>query len=226
MHTGISMITICIPGSHDTNPSMHTGICEMPVCIQFFLVTNRMHNEIVSIWEIKSCIPICKIMHMGIAVRIWGSPYAYGQGSLTYLHTGILARITKLCAYWEQNIHSDWAIGMLSQGSMDAPLYRYVGQVGPRFGDSGSLEEWKWCHNLMVEVNIPLRPLHTSILDIYKVIESLLWCLKGTWVHPYTISLAKLAPYLGSQGHLRSGHDVILLWLRLISTSNHFIHPW
>ncbi len=34
------------------------------------------------------------------------------------------------------------AIDMLSQGNMGAPLYRYTGQAGPRFEDSGSLEEW------------------------------------------------------------------------------------
>jgi hypothetical protein len=64
----------------------------IPVCIRGFVrclyaygdisVTNRMHNEIVSIWEIKYCIPICKIMHRRIAVRIWGSPYAYGHRQL------------------------------------------------------------------------------------------------------------------------------------------------
>ena len=45
-----------------------------------------MHNEVVRIREIKSCIPICIILHMGIAVCIWGSPragiakkFAYGN---------------------------------------------------------------------------------------------------------------------------------------------------
>jgi hypothetical protein len=64
-----------------------------------------MHTGTLSMWEIKSCIPICKIIHTGIAVRIWGSSCAYGQGSLKYLHMGIPVRITKLCAYWEQHIH-------------------------------------------------------------------------------------------------------------------------
>ncbi len=40
----------------------------------------------------------------GDPVRIWESPYAYGQGSLNYSHMGIPVRITKLCAYWEQHI--------------------------------------------------------------------------------------------------------------------------
>jgi hypothetical protein len=52
----------------------------------------------------------------------------------------------------------------------------------------------------MDEVDVPLKLLHTSILDIYKVIESLVCCLKGTWVHPYTITPARFAPDLGTQG--------------------------
>jgi hypothetical protein len=65
-------------------------------------------------------------------------------------------------------VHSVWAIGMLSQENMGAPLYHYTGQVGPRFGDSGSLEEWKWCHNVMFEAVTYHRPLPASIVDIYK----------------------------------------------------------
>ena len=56
----------------------------------------------------------------------------------------------------------------------------------------------------MIETDIHLRPLHTSILDIYKVFESLVCCLKGIWLHMYTITPAKLVPDLGRQGHLRS----------------------
>jgi hypothetical protein len=52
---------------------------------------------------------------------------------------------------------------MLSEGHIVAPLYHYTGQVAPRFGDSGSLEEWKYSHNVMVEADILLKPLHTSI---------------------------------------------------------------
>ncbi len=54
----------------------------------------------------------------------------------------------------------------------------------------------------MDEADAPLKLLHASILDIYKVIESLVCCLKGTWVHPYTITPARLAPDLGTQGQL------------------------
>jgi hypothetical protein len=48
------------------------------------------------------------------------------------------------------------------------------------------------------------RPLHTSMLDIYTVFESLVCCLKGIWVHPYTVTPAKVAPDLGILGRLWS----------------------
>ena len=78
----------------------------------------------------------------------------------------------------------------------------------------------------MVEADTHLRPLHTSIEDKYKVLEPLVCCLKGIWLHPYTVTLAKLLPDLGIQVHLRSGNnDATTSWLRLIATSDHFIHP-
>ena len=125
-----------------------------------------------------------------------------------------------------RHIQSVWAIGMLSQGHMGAPLYRYTGQVGPRFGKSGSLVEWKWCHNIMFEADIHLGPLHISIAYIYNVFEPLVCCLKEIWGHPYTVTPAKLAPSdLGSQGRLRSENDAITSCLRLISTvTTSYIH--
>ena len=59
----------------------------------------------------------------------------------------------------------------------------------------------------MVEANIHLRPLHTSILGLCIVFEPLVCCLKGMWVHPYTVTPAKLALDLGIQVHLKSGND-------------------
>jgi hypothetical protein len=78
----------------------------------------------------------------------------------------------------------------------------------------------------MFETDNHFTLLHTSILDIYKVFEILVCCLKGIWVHPYTITPAKLPPDLGIQVHLRRGNDATTPWLRLIFTSNHFIHPY
>ncbi len=92
--------------------------------------------------------------------------------------------------------------------------------------NSGSWVEWKWCHNVMVEADIHLRLLHTSILDIYKVFELLLCCLKAIWLHPYTVTPAKLAQDLGIQGNVLSENKAITSWLRLISTSDCFIHPY
>jgi hypothetical protein len=40
----------------------------------------------------------------------------------------------------------------------------------------------------MVEADIHLRLLPISILDIFKVFEVLVCCLKGIWVHPYIIT--------------------------------------
>ncbi len=121
---------------------------------------------------------------------------------------------------------SVYAIGMMSQENMGAPLYRYAGQNGPRFVKLRSLVEWKWCHYVMSETDIDLRPLHTSLFDIYKVFEPLVCCLKGMWVHPYTITLARLAQDLGIQVHLWSENDVLTSWLRLLFPWDHFIHPY
>jgi hypothetical protein len=81
------------------------------------------------------------------------------------------------------------------------------------------------CHNVMFEADIYIRSVHTSILDINKVFEPLVCCLKGIWVQPFSVTLAKLPPDLGIQVHLRSG-NATTSWLRLISTSDHFIHPY
>jgi len=69
---------------------------------------------------------------------------------------------------------------------------------------------WGWYYT-----DIHLRPAHASILDIYKVCEPFVCCLKGIWVHPYTIPPAKLAPDLTSLGCLWSRYDASTSWLRL-----------
>ena len=80
--------------------------------------------------------------------------------------------------------------------------------------------------NVMFEADIHIRLLHTSISDIYKVFELLVCCLKSIWLHPYTVTPAKLPPDLGSQLQLRSGNDAMISCLRLISISDCFIHPY
>jgi hypothetical protein len=118
MHTGIKI-----------NPRLHTGTRKspyaygdsmelIPVCIWGFprspyayrdiSVTNRMRTRNISIWEIRSCIPICVILHTGIAVCYKnppslssgrGCPYANGWGLLKSSHMGLPLCIMKLCAY-------------------------------------------------------------------------------------------------------------------------------
>ena len=114
---------------------------------------------------------------------------------------------------------------MLSQGHVGATLYPYPGQVGPIFGKSGSLEEWEWCHNVIVETDFHLSLLQTSILDIYKVFAPLVCCLKGVWVHPYTVTPTKLALDLGILGSLEEWqwcHNVMFgadIYLKPLHTS-------
>jgi hypothetical protein len=79
---------------------------------------------------------------------------------------------------------------------------------------------------MVVEADNYLRPLQTSIMNIYTVFESLVCCLKGVCAHPYTFTPAKLAPDMGSQGPLWSENDAIMACLRLLSTSDHFIYPY
>ncbi len=61
----------------------------------------------------------------------------------------------------------------------------------------------------MVDADIHLKLFSTSKLDMYKVFEVLLSCLKGILVHPYTVTQAKLGPDFWFWGHLWSGNDAI-----------------
>ncbi len=157
------------------------------------------------------------MFHRSSWPQIWGLRFTWGVKMMPQRHGWGWYSPQTTSYILIIHIQSVWAIGMLSQGHMVAPLYRYTGQVGPRFGKSGSIEEWTWCHNVMVEAAIHLRLVHASILDIYRVFEPLVCCLKGIWLHPYTITPAKLPPDLGSQCH-----NIIVeadIYLRLLHTS-------
>ena len=115
---------------------------------------------------------------------------------------------------------------MLSQGHVGATLYRYPGQVGPRFGKSGSLEE-----NENDAITSQLRLISTSVCFKHPY-QTYTKCLR----HWYAVSReygCTLIPLhrpswhqiLIFQVHLRSGNDAIKSCLGLISTSNRFIHP-
>ena len=78
----------------------------------------------------------------------------------------------------------------------------------------------------MVEADIHLKPLHTPISDIYKVFELFVCCLKVIWVHPYTVTLVKLAPIFGKSGLLvECKNGAITSQLRSISISDCYPHP-
>ena len=114
---------------------------------------------------------------------------------------------------------------MLSQCHMVVPSYLTQAMLALDLGSQGHLWSEK-NHNVMVEADIHLKQLHTSILDLYKVFEPLLCYLTGIWLHLYTITPAKLAPDLGSWGHLWRGNDAIMSWLRLKSTSDCSVYPF
>jgi hypothetical protein len=71
----------------------------------------------------------------------------------------------------------------------------------------------------------PLKTTSYILLDIYKVFEPLVCFLKGIWVHRNIITPAKLVPDLGILGGLWSESNTIMPRLRLIPTSDLFIHP-
>jgi hypothetical protein len=59
---------------------------------------------------------------------------------------------------------------VLSQGFMGAPLRHYTGQVGPRFGNSGSLVKKGLMSLRQFGASIYLKPLPTSTSDIQRVL--------------------------------------------------------
>jgi hypothetical protein len=73
-------------------------------------------------------------------------------------------------------------------------------KVAPNLGIFGQLWSGNDAigrHYIMVETDIHLRLGPTFILDIYNVLESLVYCLKGIWVHPFIVIPAKLTPDFG-----------------------------
>jgi hypothetical protein len=118
------------------------------------------------------------------------------------------------------DIQSVWAIGMMSWWRFGSPLHSYIGQIiGPKYGNYGLLVEWKWCHYHFWGWYPPWTPSQIHIRHIQKNEPLLLCCLKGIWMHPYTVTPAKLAPDSGTLVcHLWSGNNALTSWLRLIYT--------
>jgi hypothetical protein len=102
---------------------------------------------------------------------------------------------------------------------MGAPLF-FHHPGWPQILNFFSFVEGKRFNYIMVKAHINLRLLPTSILDIYKVFEVLVCCLKGIWVHPYIFRPAKLAPDFGLLGPSWSGNVMVEddIHLRLLPT--------
>jgi hypothetical protein len=77
----------------------------------------------------------------------------------------------------------------------------------------------------MVEADIHLRLVPTSIADIYNMFELLVCCLTDIWEHPYHYT-GQVCPRFWNLGHLWSENDAITSWLRLTSTTDCFPHPY
>ena len=128
------------------------------------------------------------------------------------------------------DIQSVWAIGMMSWWRFGSPLHSYIGQIiGPKYGNYGLLVEWKWCHYHFWGWYPPWTPSqihirHTNYIlsHCYAVSARAYGC-----THTYTVTPAKLAPDSGTLVcPLWSGNNVVMSWLRLISTSNCFPNPY
>ena len=114
---------------------------------------------------------------------------------------------------------------MLSIGIQYHP-YSDIHPTFRSFGVLGHLCSQIWCHYVMVEADIHLKLLPTSVLDIYKVFEHIDMLTIGIQYQPYTVIPTQLGSDFGALGHLWSQNDVIMSWLRLTSTSNCFPHPY
>ena len=78
----------------------------------------------------------------------------------------------------------------------------------------------------MVEADIHLKLLPTSVLDIYKVFEHIDMLTIGIQYQPYSVIPTQLGSDFGALGHLWSQNDVIISGLMLTATSNCFPHPY
>jgi hypothetical protein len=77
----------------------------------------------------------------------------------------------------------------------------------------------------MVEADVHLKLLPTSILNIYKVFGHIDMLFIGIKDQPYTVIPTLLSDF-GARGHMWSQNDVIVSWLRLTATTNCFLHPY
>jgi hypothetical protein len=79
---------------------------------------------------------------------------------------------------------------------------------------------------VMVDADIHIKLLPTSILDTYKVIEHIDMLSMGVQYRPYTVIPTLHGSEFGALGHLWSQNDEIMSWLMLTAASNCFPHPY
>ena len=75
-----------------------------------------------------------------------------------------------------KHIQSVWAHWYALHRHRVAALLSYTHPTWLRYCWSGSLVESKRCHCIMIEPALPFKLLLTSILDIYKVLSTLIYC--------------------------------------------------
>ncbi len=114
LHTGIVIYKIpeCLQGSR----SITVCIRESQWSLYAYgvdSVTNRMHIGNISKCKITTWIPVCKFIYTGIVIRIWKSPYAYGQGIIIKLRMGIPIGIWS-CAHMVINIYLSIGVGNMA----------------------------------------------------------------------------------------------------------------
>ena len=74
----------------------------------------------------------------------------------------------------------------------------------------------------MVETDSHFKPLLSSILDIYKMVEHIDMLSEGIQLQPYTVIPTLLGSDFGVLGLTSRCNDAITSWLKLTATSNNF----
>jgi len=134
--------------------------------------------------------------------QIWGFWVAYWVEMKLLFHGWGCHPIQTAFRIHIRYIQSVWAFVMMSQGYMCAPLYHSTSQVCPRFGNSGVLMEWKWCHYVWLRmISTSDRFIHTYTIYIQSV-----WAIgmlsQGYICAPFYHSTGQVGPRFGTCGSL------------------------
>ncbi len=125
-----------------------------------------------------------------------------------------------------RHIKCVWAIGMLSQGHMGAPLYHYTSKVGLRLWNLAHLccenDAIMWWLRLTSTSDCFSNPYktYTKCLRYYFAVSRAYWC---TLIPLHRISWPHILKFLV---HLWSENEDITSSLKLISALDWFTHPY